>query len=163
VRSFPSKKAERASVSDETLHLIHRVIRHGDRVSPGGRQLSFLDVSFATLRTETISAIYELFLSLELNGEKSDDGAFYTPPFLVDYVLDEIDRVSPFGRASRVLDPAAGSSFWLARSGGCSSALCRTALGHRVTTARLESFLRKAFSVSSAARRPRTSVGSASI
>lgn len=110
---FPVKKAERTSISDETLHLIHRVIRHGDRVSPGGRQLSFLDVSFATLRTETISAIYELFLSLESEDEKSDDGAFYTPPFLVDYVLDEIDRISPFGRASRVLDPAAGSGIFL--------------------------------------------------
>ena len=110
---FPVKKVERASISDETLHLIHRVIRHGDRLSPGGRQLSFLDVSFSTLRTETISAIYELFLSLESKDEQSDDGAFYTPPFLVDYVLDEVDRFSPFGRTSRVLDPAAGSGIFL--------------------------------------------------
>lgn len=110
---FPVGKSLRANVSDATLHLIHRVIRHGDRLSSGGRQLSFLDVSFATLRTETISAIYELFLSLESQEQKSDDGAFYTPPFLVDYVLDETDRVSPFTKQSRVLDPAAGSGIFL--------------------------------------------------
>lgn len=110
---FPVAKAERAKVSEQTLHLIHRVIRHGDRVGPTGRQLSFLNVSFATLRTETISAIYELFLSLESEDEQSDDGAFYTPPFLVDYVLDETDRVRPFDRSSRILDPAAGSGIFL--------------------------------------------------
>lgn len=110
---FPISKSQRAIVTEGALHLIHRVIRHGDRISAGGRQLSFLDVSFSTLRTETISAIYELFLSLESEDQKSDDGAFYTPPFLVDYVLDETDRMSPFGKHSRVLDPAAGSGIFL--------------------------------------------------
>lgn len=110
---FPVSESQRAIVTDDSLHRIHRVIRHGDRISVGGRQLSFLDVSFSTLRTETISAIYELFLSLESDDQKSDDGAFYTPPFLVDYVLDETDRMSPFGKHSRVLDPAAGSGIFL--------------------------------------------------
>lgn len=110
---FPISRDQRGTLSTRSLHLIHRVIRHGDRVSPGAHQLSFLDISFATLRTETISAIYELFLALESDNTKSDDGAFYTPPFLVDYVLDEIDRVAPFGRSSRVIDPAAGSGVFL--------------------------------------------------
>ncbi len=110
---FPVSDAQRASVSEVSLHLIHRVIRHGDRVGPEGRQLSFLDVTFSTLRTETISAIYELFLSLESADEQADDGAFYTPPFLVDYVLDQVDRVRMFERSSRVLDPAAGSGIFL--------------------------------------------------
>ncbi|SCX28592.1 Type I restriction-modification system methyltransferase subunit [Agrobacterium sp. DSM 25558] len=110
---FPVSESHRKAVTDGTLHMIHRVIRHGDRVSPAGRQLSFLDVSFSTLRTETISAIYELFLALESQDTKSDDGAFYTPPFLVDYVLDETDRIEPFTKESRVLDPAAGSGIFL--------------------------------------------------
>ncbi|MEY9625061.1 HsdM family class I SAM-dependent methyltransferase [Sinorhizobium fredii] len=110
---FPVKTEERKRVTDQSLHLIHRVIRHGDRIAPGGRQLSFLDVSFSTLRTETISAIYELFIALESQDTRSDDGAFYTPPFLVDYVLDEIDRIEPFTKTSRVLDPAAGSGIFL--------------------------------------------------
>lgn len=110
---FPVSKADRVKIGEHVLHLIHRVMRHGDSVGPFGQQLSFLDVSFATLRTETISAIYELFLSLESEDEQSDDGAFYTPPFLVDYVLDETNRVRPFKRDSRVLDPAAGSGIFL--------------------------------------------------
>ncbi|KAB2699923.1 HsdM family class I SAM-dependent methyltransferase [Brucella lupini] len=110
---FPVSNSQRAIVTESALHLIHRVIRHGDRISAGGRQLSFLDVSFSTLRTETISAIYELFLSLESEDQKTDDGAFYTPPFLVDYVLDETDRMLPLGKHSRVLDPAAGSGIFL--------------------------------------------------
>ena len=110
---FPVEKEDRREISEESLHLIHRVIRHGDRVGQEGRQLSFLNVTFETLRTETISAMYELFLALESDGTKSDDGAFYTPPFLVDYVLDEIDRVEPFTGSCRVLDPAAGSGIFL--------------------------------------------------
>lgn len=110
---FPISRDQRETLSTRSLYLIHRVIRHGDMVGPGAHQLSFLDVSFATLRTETISAIYELFLALEAGNTKSDDGAFYTPPFLVDYVLDEIDRVEPFGKSSRVIDPAAGSGVFL--------------------------------------------------
>ncbi|TIQ20143.1 MAG: SAM-dependent DNA methyltransferase [Mesorhizobium sp.] len=110
---FPVSKTHRKDVTAQLLHLIHRVIRHGDRVGPSGRQLSFLDISFSTLRTETISAIYELFLALESEDQKSDDGAFYTPPFLVDYVLDQIDRILPFDKTSRVLDPAAGSGIFL--------------------------------------------------
>ncbi len=110
---FPISQEHRSTLSTRSLHLIHRVIRHGDKIGHGGHQLSFLDVSFATMRTETISAIYELFLALESGNSKSDDGAFYTPPFLVDYVLDEIDRAEPFGRSSRVIDPAAGSGVFL--------------------------------------------------
>lgn len=113
---FPISDDDRGKISDSTLHIIRRVIRHSDTVGPGEHQLSFLDITFATLRTETISAIYELFLSLESADEQSDDGAFYTPPFLVDFVLDEIDRIKPFGPASRVLDPAAGSGIFLVGS-----------------------------------------------
>jgi hypothetical protein len=37
---FPISKSKRRFVTDETLHLIHRVIRHGDTVGPAGHQLS---------------------------------------------------------------------------------------------------------------------------
>lgn len=110
---FPISTTIREEIDENILHLIHRVIRYGDRILGGSRQLSFLDVSFATLRTETVSAIYELFLALESLDRKADDGAFYTPPYLVDYVLDEIDHISPFSKKSRVLDPAAGSGIFL--------------------------------------------------
>ena len=110
---FPLSAADRRRVPSQALHLVRRCIRHGDVLLRGTRQLGFLDVSFATLRTETISAIYELFLCMESFYDKSADGAFYTPPFLVDYILDETDRIQPFTANSRVLDPATGSGIFL--------------------------------------------------
>ena len=110
---FRISVAERKRIPSQALHLVRRAIRHGDLLRQGARQLGFLDVSFATLRTETISAIYELFLLIESPDDKSDEGAFYTPPFLVDYVLDEVDRIRPFTESSRTLDPAAGSGIFL--------------------------------------------------
>ncbi len=110
---FPITSSQRKRIPVEALHLVRRSIRYGDRLNKGTRQLGFLDISFATLRTETISAIYELFLFIEAPTEKEEAGAFYTPPFLVDYVLDQVDRIKPFGQKSRVLDPAAGSGIFL--------------------------------------------------
>ncbi len=110
---FPISSSDRRFIPTNALHLVRRAIRHGDTLSAGARQLGFLDVSFSTLRTETISAIYELFLMIEDPDEKDDNGAFYTPPFLVDYMLDEIDRIRAFTAKSRVVDPAAGSGVFL--------------------------------------------------
>lgn len=110
---FPISITQRRLISVDALHLVRRAIRHGDTLGAGARQLGFLDVSFSTLRTETISAIYELFLFIENPDEKDEEGAFYTPPFLVDYVLDEVDRIRAFTAKSRVLDPAAGSGIFL--------------------------------------------------
>lgn len=113
---FPVNADARAALGDFVPNEIRRVIRHGDRLGAEGRQLSFVDVSFATLRTETVSAIYELFIALESEDAQSDDGAFYTPPYLVDYVLDEIDRIEPVTKKSRILDPSAGSGIFLVGS-----------------------------------------------
>jgi hypothetical protein len=110
---FPITASQRRLIPSDALHIVRRAIRHGDTLGGDGRQLGFLDVSFATLRTETISAIYELFLLIEGPDDKDGDGAFYTPPFLVDYVLDEVDRIRAFTGKSRILDPAAGSGIFL--------------------------------------------------
>ena len=80
---FPITEVERRLIPSGALHLVRRAIRHGDTLGRSGHQLGFLDVSFATLRTQTISAIYELFLLIEGPEDKDGDGAFYTPPFLV--------------------------------------------------------------------------------
>ena len=42
------------------------------------------------------------------------DGAIYTPPFLVDFVLSKVERDGTmFGRNDRVFDCAAGSGLFL--------------------------------------------------
>jgi hypothetical protein len=111
---FPISKEDRALLTDPICHLIHRVLRAGASVqSAQGQQLSFLDVSYRVLRTETISAIYERFVSLEEHANKADDGVFYTPPHLADHVLDRLEDAEPLTEASRVIDPAAGSGVFL--------------------------------------------------
>lgn len=104
---------QRTRVSDALCHLIHRVVRCGEVLFQDGAQLGFFDVSFNVLRTETISAIYERFVSIEDSRSKKDDGVFYTPPHLADHVLDRIEAVSPITEDSRLIDPAAGSGIFL--------------------------------------------------
>jgi hypothetical protein len=72
-------------------------------------QTSFWPYDFSAIPVEAISAIYERFLS------KSDKvkGAFYTPRFLAEVVLDVALASSHSLLALRCLDPACGSGIFL--------------------------------------------------
>jgi type I restriction-modification system DNA methylase subunit/hemerythrin len=78
-------------------------------------QLSFFDLyDFNIIPVELISNIYEILLGKE---ERKKDNAFYTPRYLVDYILD--GSVSPFVRDKgrcKVLDPSCGSGIFLVES-----------------------------------------------
>src|ERR1035441_1114983 len=80
---------------------------HATHVVTG--QGSFWPYDFAAIPVEAISAIYERFLK----GKEKKEGAFYTPRFLAELVLDIAlsDRASllPY----RYLDPACGSGIFL--------------------------------------------------
>lgn len=108
---FPIAETERPLIPSELIQFIHRVVRWDEKVE--GRQLSFLDVSFQVLRTETISAIYERFLRLEDGDAQRTEGAFYTPPYLADFVVARADAQLPMEATSRVVDAAAGSGVFL--------------------------------------------------
>lgn len=96
------------------LNLLRQVLRHGAQLGSGDSlQLSFLDYDFACIRTETLSAIYEMFLRNEDQNAGKNFGIFYTPPFLADYALDRLEEQTPFEDGVRVLDPAAGSGVFL--------------------------------------------------
>ncbi|MBR0852835.1 N-6 DNA methylase [Bradyrhizobium liaoningense] len=110
---FALTAEQRARIPDGLCHLIHRVVRRGEVLYKDGAQLGFFDVSFSVLRTETISAIYERFVSIEDAAGKKDDGVFYTPPHLADHVLDRLEAASPISAQSRLIDPAAGSGIFL--------------------------------------------------
>jgi hypothetical protein len=80
---------------------------HGTTVRSGQR--SFWPYDFSIIPIETISAIYEQFL------KESDQnaGAFYTPRFLAEVVLDSaLDGMSSL-LGKRFLDPACGSGIFL--------------------------------------------------
>ena len=80
---------------------------HGTDVRTG--QGRFWPYDFGYIPVETISAIYEHFL-------KSDDdraGAFYTPRFLADIVLDTALEGTRSLVGKTFLDPACGSGIFL--------------------------------------------------
>lgn len=72
-------------------------------------QTSFWPYDFAAIPIEAISAIYERFLK---SSEKLE-GAFYTPRFLAELVLDVALATSPSLIGLRCLDPACGSGIFL--------------------------------------------------
>ncbi|MBP2296891.1 HsdM family class I SAM-dependent methyltransferase [Azospirillum rugosum] len=111
---FPMPSAYADAYDATHLNLLRRVLRH--RAELGSQdvlQLSFLDYDFATIRTETLSAIYEMFLRNEDKEAGKRYGAFYTPPFLADYTLDRLEDQTALDSATRVLDPATGSGVFL--------------------------------------------------
>jgi type I restriction-modification system DNA methylase subunit len=72
-------------------------------------QTSFWPYDFAAIPIEAISAIYERFLKTTDRLE----GAFYTPRFLAELVLDVALSSSPSLLNLRCLDPACGSGIFL--------------------------------------------------
>jgi hypothetical protein len=72
-------------------------------------QRSFWPYDFSAIPVEAISAIYERLLQ---RGDKSE-GAFYTPRFLAEVVLDVALLPLPSLLGHRYLDPACGSGIFL--------------------------------------------------
>ncbi len=111
---FPLRSEEREEIDASHINLVRRVMKHDSEPLPsGGEQLSFLDFYLGTLRTETLSSVYEQFLENLRAGERRRSGAFYTPPFLVDFMLDRLEEERILADGIRVLDPAAGSGVFL--------------------------------------------------
>jgi hypothetical protein len=72
-------------------------------------QTSFWPYDFGVIPVEAISAIYERFLT----GEDKLKGAFYTPRFLAELVLDMALSSSTSLLGLRCFDPACGSGIFL--------------------------------------------------
>ncbi|TWT81339.1 putative type I restriction enzymeP M protein [Planctomycetes bacterium CA13] len=80
---------------------------HGTSVKTG--QQSFWPYDFGRIPIETVSAIYERFLT-ESDKQK---GAFYTPRFLAEVVLDVALEKMPNLIGKTFFDPACGSGIFL--------------------------------------------------
>lgn len=79
------------------------------------KQASLFDIyDFSIIPIEFISNVYESFIGEE---ERSKSGAYYTPKFLVDYILkhtvDKFFEENPNVYNCSVLDPACGSGIFL--------------------------------------------------
>lgn len=111
---FPLAAGEREKISAEHISLAKSVLKHGAKLYVDGTlQLSLIDIDLSVLRVETLSAVYEQFLENVKFGERRQQGAYYTPPFLVDLVLDQVECELPFEDGVTVLDPSAGSGVFL--------------------------------------------------
>lgn len=99
-------KAEAASIQDGHIAILDDFFR-GTGVRSG--QTTFWPYDFGVIPIETISAIYERFLK----AADEEAGAFYTPRFLAEIVLDTALEGMPSLLGKRYLDPACGSGIFL--------------------------------------------------
>jgi hypothetical protein len=113
---FPFSAKERLMISDSNVRILRDCLKLGDILTTDSQQLSFIDFDLSSLQTETLSAIYEQFIDTEkqaVNGSKRTEGAYYTPPYLVDYVMDRVEEIVPLNSNCRILDGTAGSGVFL--------------------------------------------------
>ncbi|ALJ04134.1 hypothetical protein APS56_02745 [Pseudalgibacter alginicilyticus] len=125
---------EKDYVKQENLNILYHLLTSskmfmGDKVKGYSVQPSMFNVyDFEIIPVELISNIYESFLGntafsngkmiTELSKQK-EVKAYYTPPFLVDYVLSQ--TIQPFLKKQqnsncKVLDPSCGSGIFLVES-----------------------------------------------
>ncbi|WP_137136686.1 N-6 DNA methylase [Rhizobium sp. FKY42] len=140
---FPGKgdtTEERAAgwMAEQTQVKPHHLVILADFIGgeidlPTGQASLWPQYSFDVIPLEFISSIYETFVV----ERAAKDGIFYTPPHLVDFVLD---RVLPWDDVHwdiRVLDPACGSGIFLVKSFQRLIHRWRFATGQQVISAKL--------------------------
>jgi hypothetical protein len=104
-------QAERDLVSKTHLQLLANFLR-GDVVLASGQVCLWPLYSFDVIPLEFISSIYETFVT----ERASDEGIFYTPPHLVDFVLDQVLPWNAEEWDLQILDPACGSGIFLVKA-----------------------------------------------
>ncbi len=104
---------DRLSIQQRHLDLAIDYLRAGTTLHKGGEQTELFMIDLTAIQIETLSAVYEQFLRSESPESAREDGVVYTPPFLVDFVVNRLDDECEFSTHSRVLDPTAGSGVFL--------------------------------------------------
>lgn len=102
---FITTDEEKNAVKKEHLTILRKLFTE-DR----GQLLFFWAYNFEFIPIELISSIYEEFLHEEDGGI---GGAYYTPPILVDFMLNQVLPHDDQNYKLRVLDPACGSGIFL--------------------------------------------------
>lgn len=107
---FLLEEPEYQSITDSSFKTIIALLNEDD-LGHGQRSL-FKLYDFAIIPIEFISNVYESFI-----GNQEEDSAYYTPLFLVDYILSETVETylksNPKAYNCKVLDPACGSGIFL--------------------------------------------------
>jgi hypothetical protein len=119
---FPSPRAD--SGKDSELSKEMKAVRreHLDTLSDfvagrlefqTGQHSLWPQYSFDSIRLEFISSIYETFVT---KSRKENEKAIYTPPHVVDFLLDSVLPWNSLEWDLRVLDPACGSGIFLVKA-----------------------------------------------
>lgn len=103
---FPVDDTERSQVKPHHLQRLGRFLA-GEEVISG--QMYFWAYDFNYIPIELISAIYETFL----DKDRQRTSAYYTPPEVVEFVLNEVLPFPTETRNVKILDPACGSGIFL--------------------------------------------------
>lgn len=112
---FKFTEIEKKELEETDLYSVANVF---DAKMAGNGQYVLWDLySFNYLPIELISGIYEAFLNHGTKN-KSSKGVVYTPPYLVNFLIDEcmpLDKAEDFFSQEefKVLDPACGSGIFL--------------------------------------------------
>lgn len=109
---FPITEDEIDAISNDSLEIIINLLSGHD---VGSGQISLFDLyDFSIIPVEFISNVYELFIGQD---QQEKQGAYYTPLFLVDYILSEtVEQRFQLQKSSyncKVLDPSCGSGIFL--------------------------------------------------
>ncbi len=104
-------RAERILVKPAHLRLLADFLR-GDVILASGQVCLWPLYSFDVIPLEFISSIYETFVT----ERAADEGIFYTPPHLVDFVLDQVLPWNGDAWDLQILDPACGSGIFLVKA-----------------------------------------------
>jgi len=119
---FPSPHAEAGSDSELSKEMKAVRREHLDTLSDfvagklefqTGQHSLWPQYSFDSIRLEFISSIYETFVT---KSRKEDKKAIYTPPHVVDFLLDSVLPWNSLEWDLRVLDPACGSGIFLVKA-----------------------------------------------
>ncbi|MCL2329182.1 MAG: SAM-dependent methyltransferase [Bacteroidetes bacterium] len=109
---FALSNDEYANVTSNVLNVLIDLLQGNDLEQGIASLFNFYD--FSIIPIEFISNVYELFIGKE---DQEDKGAYYTPLFLVDYILKEtVEKYFENNSKSDscvTLDPACGSGIFL--------------------------------------------------
>ena len=110
-KSDDAWRAEKDAVTKAHLKYLSELV--SGTIDTTDRQLRLWpQYSFDTIPLEFISSVYEEFL----NESRDENKAYYTPPLLVDYVLDAVLPWDGSDWNLRILDPSCGSGIFLVKA-----------------------------------------------
>ncbi|MFI5394013.1 MAG: class I SAM-dependent DNA methyltransferase [Candidatus Binatia bacterium] len=104
--------AEARRVGANHVEVLRRFLSDED-LATGQMSLGFSAYDFRFIPIETISAIYERFLDAEDGQGRRETGAYYTPRFLAEVVLDLAMEGMGSALGRRFLDASCGSGIFL--------------------------------------------------